>query len=159
MFPYKDENPNERPAYVTIGIIVLNVAVWLLAEGMGSTGPMARAVCQYGLIPGELLRSVPVGTHVRVAPGVSCVTGTPTSRGRVGDSRAAGAGRLLRHRPAELLGRADVDVHARRVAAHHRQHVVPVGLREQHRRRHGPRPPHPLLFIVRRGGGGGPGGE
>ncbi len=77
MFPYKDENPTERPAYVTIGIIVLNVAVWLFAEGMGSAGPLARAVCQYGLIPGELLRSVPPGTHVPLAPGVSCITGLP----------------------------------------------------------------------------------
>jgi membrane associated rhomboid family serine protease len=77
MFPYKDENPTELPAYVTIGIIVLNVAVWLLVEGMGSTGPLARAVCQYGLVPGELLGRVPAGTQVPLAPNVMCVVGHP----------------------------------------------------------------------------------
>jgi membrane associated rhomboid family serine protease len=77
MFPYKAENPTELPAYVTIGIIVLNVAVWLLAEGMGSTGPLAHAVCRYGLIPGELLGRVPAGTQVPLAPHVMCVVGQP----------------------------------------------------------------------------------
>src|SRR5258708_29977370 len=77
MFPYKDENPTELPAYVTIGIILLNVAVWLLVEGMGSTGPLARAVCQYGLVPGELLGRVPAGTQVPLAPNVMCVVGLP----------------------------------------------------------------------------------
>ena len=77
MFPYKDENPTELPAYVTIGIIVLNVAVWLFVEGMGSTGLLARAVCRYGLIPGELLGAVPAGTQVPLAPGVMCVVGQP----------------------------------------------------------------------------------
>src|SRR5258708_19909894 len=68
MFPYKDENPTELPAYVTIGIILLNVAVWLLVEGMGSTGPLARAVCQYGLVPGELLGRVPARPPLPPAP-------------------------------------------------------------------------------------------
>src|SRR5258708_37749167 len=68
MFPYKDENPTELPAYVTIGIIVPNVAVWLLVEGMGSTGPLPRAVCQYGLVPGGLLGRVAAGTHEALAP-------------------------------------------------------------------------------------------
>ena len=77
MFPYKDENPTELPPYVTIGIIVLNVVVWSFVEGMGSTGPLARAVCQYGLVPGELLGTVPAGTQVPLAPGVMCVLGQP----------------------------------------------------------------------------------
>jgi len=77
MFPYKDENPTELTPYVTIGIIALNVLVWLFAEGMGSAGPLARAVCQYGLIPGELLRTVPVGTRIPLAPHVACVVGQP----------------------------------------------------------------------------------
>jgi len=77
MFPYKDENPTELFPYVTIGIIALNVLAWLFLEGMGSAGPLAHAVCRYGLIPGELLRTVPVGTRVPLAPGVSCVLGRP----------------------------------------------------------------------------------
>jgi membrane associated rhomboid family serine protease len=73
VFPYKDENPTELPPYVTIGIIALNVLVWVFLEGLGSAGPLARAVCQYGLIPGELLRTVPAGTSTPLAPGVSCL--------------------------------------------------------------------------------------
>ena len=78
MFPYKDENPTELRPYVTIGIIALNVIVWIMVEGMGAAAPLVRAVCQYGLIPGELLGSVPVGTHVPLARGVSCVIGPPS---------------------------------------------------------------------------------
>jgi membrane associated rhomboid family serine protease len=77
MFPYKAENPTELPPYVTVGIIALNVLVWVFVEGLGSVGPLARAVCQYGLIPGELLRTVPVGTSIPLAPGVSCVIAQP----------------------------------------------------------------------------------
>ena len=73
MFPYKDENPTELPPYVTIGIIALNVLVWVFVEGLGSVGPLVRAVCQYGLIPGELLGTVPAGTIVPLAPGMSCL--------------------------------------------------------------------------------------
>ena len=41
MFPYHDENEALRTPYVTYAIIALNVLVWIVAEGAGSTLSMA----------------------------------------------------------------------------------------------------------------------
>ena len=73
MFPYKDENPTELTPVVTLGIIAVNAMVWLLVQGLGADEPLARSVCQLGLIPGEVLRTVPPGTSVPLGPGVHCV--------------------------------------------------------------------------------------
>ena len=73
MFPYKDENPTELAPVATIGIIVLNVAAWVFVQGLGAEEPLARSVCQLGLIPAEVLRAAPAGTSVPLGPGLSCV--------------------------------------------------------------------------------------
>ena len=73
MFPYKDENPTERPAIVTVGIIAANVLAFLLVQGAGAQGPMVRSVCNLGLVPGEILGTAPPGSGVELAPGVSCI--------------------------------------------------------------------------------------
>jgi membrane associated rhomboid family serine protease len=74
MFPYKDENPTERPAVVTIAIIVANVLVWVLVQGMGASEPqLARSVCDLGLIPGEILRAAKPGSGVELTPGMFCL--------------------------------------------------------------------------------------
>ena len=39
MFPYHDENETQRPAVVTVTIVVLCVAAWLLVQGGGATMP------------------------------------------------------------------------------------------------------------------------
>lgn len=73
MFPYKDENPTERPAIVTVSIIIANVLVWLFVQGMGAPAQLARSVCDLGLIPGEILQSVKPGTGLELAPGMYCL--------------------------------------------------------------------------------------
>ena len=55
MIPYRDENPTVLPPVVTVGIIALNVLAWVFLEGLGSGQAVAAAVCNYGLIPGEVL--------------------------------------------------------------------------------------------------------
>jgi membrane associated rhomboid family serine protease len=78
MFPYKDENPTERPSVITFAIIAANVLAFILVQGAGAEGPLARSVCELGLIPGEILQNVPPGRGVELAPGVMCaVAGTP----------------------------------------------------------------------------------
>jgi membrane associated rhomboid family serine protease len=78
VIPYKDENPTELTPVVTVGIIVLNVLAWLFVQGAGSPEPLARSVCQLGLIPGAVLRTVPAGTAVPLGDHLSCViTATP----------------------------------------------------------------------------------
>ena len=73
MLPYKDENPTELTPVVTVGIIVLNVLAWLFVQGAGAPEPLARSVCQLGLIPGEVLHTVPPGTAVPLGEGLRCV--------------------------------------------------------------------------------------
>jgi membrane associated rhomboid family serine protease len=75
MIPLSDENPTLRTPVVTFAIITLNVAVWILVQGMGSEPALSRAVCELGLIPGELLHQIPPGTSFPVGPDSSCVLG------------------------------------------------------------------------------------
>ena len=64
MFPYKDENPTILTPVVTVGIIAANLAAWLFVQGAGTEEAVLRSVCQLGLIPGEVLGRVPVGTAI-----------------------------------------------------------------------------------------------
>ena len=73
-FPYKDENPAELAPTVTVGIIAANLLVWILVQGMGAALPLARSTCELGLIPGEILRTVPAGVSVSLGEGLECVT-------------------------------------------------------------------------------------
>ena len=61
MFPYHDENKTQRPPVVTVVVIGLNVLAWLVVQGAGQDLPLARSICNLGLIPGELTASVPPG--------------------------------------------------------------------------------------------------
>src|SRR5262250_2741611 len=74
MFPYRDENETLRTAIVTVTIIALNVLVWIVVQGAGSTLALARSVCNLGLIPGELTSSLPVGTSFPIGDGLVCAT-------------------------------------------------------------------------------------
>src|SRR4029434_3037661 len=74
MFPYRDENETLRAAIVTGILIALNVLVWIVVQGAGSTVALARSVCNLGLIPGELTSSLPVGTSFPIGDGLVCAT-------------------------------------------------------------------------------------
>jgi len=76
MFPYKDDNPTLVTPVVTILLIGLNVAVWILVQGMGTDPALSQSVCSLGLIPGEFLGRVPPGTELPLGPGMSpCLLG------------------------------------------------------------------------------------
>jgi len=129
VLPYKDENPTELTPLITVGIIIVNVLAWLFVQGAGAAEPLARSVCQLGLIPGEVLQ-----------------------HGAARDCRAARGGPAVRpHGGRELVDARHLDVHARRVAPPDRQHVVPVGVREQHRRLDGTHALRSVLPAVRGG--------
>ncbi|HUG37873.1 MAG TPA: rhomboid family intramembrane serine protease [Candidatus Limnocylindrales bacterium] len=74
MFPYRDENETVRTPYVTLALIALNVAAWMFVQGAGATLPLARSVCNLGLIPGELTMSLPPGTAFPIGEGLVCLT-------------------------------------------------------------------------------------
>ncbi len=75
MFPYKDENPTVLTPVVTIGLIVVTSLVWLVVQGAGSPGALARSVCELGVIPGELLGRAPSGTVVPMGGEAVCRLG------------------------------------------------------------------------------------
>jgi len=74
MIPYRDENETQRPAIVTATIIGLNIFSWLWIQGAGTDFPLAKSVCELGLIPAELTASAPVGTPFPMGPGLVCTT-------------------------------------------------------------------------------------
>lgn len=74
MFPYHDENQTQRTPYVTFVLIALNVAAWVLVQGAGAELPLARSVCNLGLIPGELTATVAPGTRFPMGEGIVCLT-------------------------------------------------------------------------------------
>jgi membrane associated rhomboid family serine protease len=74
MFPYRDENETIRTPYATYALIALNAAAWLFVQGAGSTLPLARSVCELGLIPGELTLALPPDTRFPMGEGLVCLT-------------------------------------------------------------------------------------
>jgi len=75
MFPIRDDNPCFVTPYATYGIIVINVIAWLLVQGMGTEPLLSGSVCRLGLIPGQLLQTVPAGTSFQIGPNSVCVLG------------------------------------------------------------------------------------
>lgn len=73
MFPYHDENATLRTPVVTMVVIAACVLAWLLVQGAGAMVPLAASVCNYGLIPGELLGTVSPGTSWPMGEGLVCV--------------------------------------------------------------------------------------
>jgi len=78
-FPYRDDNPTERTAVVTIFFIVLNVLIWVFFQRMGfNEAAMANALCNWGLIPGEITgRSI--GHAVPITRRFMCVVDPESS--------------------------------------------------------------------------------
>jgi membrane associated rhomboid family serine protease len=74
MLPYHDENETQRTPYVTVALIVANVAAWIIVQGAGAALPLARSVCNLGLIPGELTLAVPPGAQFPMGDNIFCLT-------------------------------------------------------------------------------------
>ncbi len=73
MFPIRDDNPTVHTSIVTYLLIAANIAVWIFVQGMGFGPQLVKSVCQYGVIPGELMRTVAEGTQIPIGKGVVCV--------------------------------------------------------------------------------------
>ena len=74
MFPYHDENQTQRTSVVTPLLIAANVLTWLFVQGGGAELPLARSVCELGLIPGELTASLAPGSSFPMGPELVCLT-------------------------------------------------------------------------------------
>jgi rhomboid family protein len=75
MFPIRDDNPTLGTPAITVVLIGLNVAAWILVQGMGAEPVLSQSVCELGLIPGELLGRIPVGYTLPMSRDMSCVIG------------------------------------------------------------------------------------
>ncbi len=73
MFPIRDDNPHFLTPVVTYALIALNVAAWVLLQGLGTEVPLVRSVCDLGLVPGELLHRVAPGTAFPMGERFACV--------------------------------------------------------------------------------------
>ncbi len=73
MFPVRDDNPQILRPVVTYGLVAANVLAWLGLQGMGAEGPLAKSVCELGLIPAEMLGTAAPGTAVSLGPRATCV--------------------------------------------------------------------------------------
>jgi membrane associated rhomboid family serine protease len=75
MFPLRDDNPTLDGSVATLGLIGLTLLAWTLVQGLGSAITLATSVCELGVIPGELLGTLPAGTAVALGAGQACVVG------------------------------------------------------------------------------------
>ncbi|MCU0608848.1 MAG: rhomboid family intramembrane serine protease [Chitinispirillaceae bacterium] len=66
MFPLRDENPTLQRSVITPLLVFVNVAVWIIVQGMGTAPALMQSVLNLGLIPGELLGRIPEGTRIPV---------------------------------------------------------------------------------------------
>jgi len=55
MFPLRDDNPTLLTPIVTVGLIIVNVLVWIYYQG-GGLNPdlLGQSICQFGAIPAEV---------------------------------------------------------------------------------------------------------
>jgi membrane associated rhomboid family serine protease len=74
MFPYRDENETIRTPVTTYVLIAINVAAWFLIQGAGGPFPLARSICELGLIPAELTGAAPAGARFPMGRGLVCLT-------------------------------------------------------------------------------------
>jgi membrane associated rhomboid family serine protease len=73
MFPIRDDNPTLTTPVITMVLIGLNVAAWILVQGMGAEPYLSRSVCDLGLIPGAFLGRLPEGTSFPMSRELTCV--------------------------------------------------------------------------------------
>jgi membrane associated rhomboid family serine protease len=74
MIPLSDENPTIHTPVMTYALLGAMLAAWVLVEGAGfNAEQMARAVCNYGLVPGELTHQARLGQAVPLTRNLACV--------------------------------------------------------------------------------------
>jgi len=73
MFPLRDENPLVHRPIAVVVIIIANALAWALLQGFGTDPSLAKSVCVYGLIPGDLLGTAPAGSSFPLNEQLSCV--------------------------------------------------------------------------------------
>lgn len=79
MFPIRDENPTLHASVGTFLIVAANAAVWVFVQKLGTFPGLVESVWEYGLLPGELLGIIEVGTQVPAGAGLVYVVESDTN--------------------------------------------------------------------------------
>lgn len=67
MLPVRDDNPQVNVPYATYAILILNALAWVLFQGAGFGDQLDASVCNYGLIPSDVLGNSQYGDQ-RICP-------------------------------------------------------------------------------------------
>jgi len=74
MIPLSDENLSLRTPVMTWALLAAMFAVWIFVEGAGfNDNTLLAAVCNLGMVPGEITHRAALGYALPMAPGLSCV--------------------------------------------------------------------------------------
>jgi len=73
MFPLRDENPTAHFPIATIVIIAMNVLSWVFLQGLGTDVALARSLCNFGLVTGDVLGTAPIGSSFPLSRTLACV--------------------------------------------------------------------------------------
>src|SRR2546421_10139642 len=73
MIPLSDENPTLHTPVMTWALLGAMFAVWLAVQGAGFDElQLAKSICNYGMVPGELTHRAALGLRVPIARGRYC---------------------------------------------------------------------------------------
>jgi membrane associated rhomboid family serine protease len=74
MIPIRDENVIVRRPLATWALLVALAAVWVLVQGTGGNPRLlAKTVCNYGLVAGEITKQAPLGAAVPLGHQMWCL--------------------------------------------------------------------------------------
>lgn len=72
LFPIRDEIATRNTPFATYTIIALNIASWVLLQGLGFDPVLSESVCRFGLVPGDLLGNIAPGYGLRISENLVC---------------------------------------------------------------------------------------
>ncbi len=72
MFPLNDNNPKLLFPWATLLIITLTALAWFVVQGAGGEPRLSATVCTLGLVPGELLQTLPAGYSLPIGLNLYC---------------------------------------------------------------------------------------
>jgi membrane associated rhomboid family serine protease len=81
MIPISDDNPTLRTPVMTLTLLAVTWAVWIVGQGalegilyapLNDGEALARSVCNWGLVPGEITGRAPLGFSIPIGPGMGC---------------------------------------------------------------------------------------
>src|SRR5262245_46699585 len=74
MFPIGDDRRLSRTPIVTISLLAILAAVWIVLQHAGlDPYVLAATICNLGMVPGEITQHAPVGLAVPMGPNLACI--------------------------------------------------------------------------------------